>query len=321
MRLEEGRNEMSAVLDSPLGITTSFKLSTGPTPAWQAPRKISDFAQGIELQIGVKKSWITRKVQPEVVRLDDFYVSGFELGEDSAQIRLRKKPDLKDALVLRMWRQDTELFADVQRPEDDASEGLASPLDASDRAQVERLSQLLRAAAKEVVSHKERLLTVALDGTDVIEQDLVIAFVERLVHMFAPIVSEISRKSSNALELSLKREHDDGRREEVYLRKQELAKRVEPLSAPARSLFAPLGLTARPEAPPGHTPRPEQPVASSPRPEPPALTPRTPQPPTLTPRTPQPPASTPRPETSSVDITLEDDMDTVEGFRLDERGK
>jgi hypothetical protein len=191
------------------------------------------------------------------------------------------------------------------------------------------------------VAHKERLLSVTLDGADVVEQDLVIAFVERLVQMFSPIVSEIARKSSNATELSLKREHDDGRREELYLRKQELAKRIEPLTAPARGLFAPLGLAPRAEQPLAFTPRPEsvrlgrpsdQPTRPIARPEqPPANTPRpepvapTPQPAAAAPRPPPPPeppaAPGPRPEQSSVDISVDDELDTVEGFRLDESGR
>jgi hypothetical protein len=237
----------------------------------------------------------------------------------------------------------------VQRPDDDSSEGIPSPLDAADRAQVERLAQLLRAAAKEVVAHKERLLSVTLDGADVVDQDLVIAFVERLVQLFSPIVSEIARKSSNSSELSLKREHDDGRREELYLRKQELMKRIEPLSAPARGLFSPLGLAPRAEQPLAFTPRPEsvrlgrlsdqptrpiarpeQPAPQTPRPEPVA---QTPQPASAAPRPPPPPlpppppppeppsAPGPRAEQPSIDIAVDDELDTVEGFTLDERSR
>jgi hypothetical protein len=61
--------------------------------------------------------------------------------------------------------------------------------------------------------------------------------------MFAPIVAEIARRSPNALELSLKCETDGGRREELYLRKKDLVAKLEPLTPPARALFAPLALT------------------------------------------------------------------------------
>jgi len=241
MQLDGRQNELSAVFTNPLGIVTSFKLTTAAAPAWQAPRKVSEFAQGVDLQIGLKKSWITRKVQPEIVHLDDFYVGGFELADDSAEIRLRKKPDLKDSLIFTLHRKDTELLAEVQRPEEQPPESVA--VDGGDRPQIERLYQLLRTGVAEVLVHKERLLTAQLDGKDVFEQDLTIAFVERLIKMFAPIVGEISRRSTNNLELSLKQESDSGRREEVYLRKKDLASKLEPLPQSSRSLFAPFALT------------------------------------------------------------------------------
>jgi hypothetical protein len=244
MRLENGHNEFTAVFTNPLKIVTSFKLSTEQVPAWHTPRRVSDFAQGVDIQIGVKRSWITRKVQPEVVELDDFIISGFELSIDAAQIRLRKRPDLRDALVFRIRRIDGELHAEVQRLEEEAAgEGPPSAPDAPDRVQLERLWQLLRAAVNDLLFSKERLLSVELDGVDVFENDQVLPFVHRLIKMFAPIVQEISRRSPSSLELSLKTEDDHGRREEIYLRKQELLSKLQPLSANARAVFAPLALT------------------------------------------------------------------------------
>lgn len=242
MRLEGHHNELSAVFQNPLGITTSFKLSTAGAPAWQAPRKVSEFAQGVDLQIGVKKSWIKRSVQPEIVHIDDFYISGFDLNDDAAQIKLRKKPDMRDAFVFLLRRNDAELHAEVQRPDEEAVEGLPSTVDAQDRAQLERLWQLLRAGCSDVLVHKERLLTAELDGLDVFEHDKCIPFIERVIKILAPIVIEISRRSPNPLELSLKHENDSGRREELYLRKADLAGKLEPLGPASRAIFAPLAI-------------------------------------------------------------------------------
>jgi hypothetical protein len=244
MRHDNGYNEFSAVFTNPLKIVTSFKLTTAQVPAWSVPRKVSEFAQGLTLQVGVKKSWITRKVQPEVLLLDEFIVGGFELSGDAAQIRLRKKPELKDSLIFKLRRsEEAEILVEVVRPEDDPTlDGLSSIIDAPDRAQLERLWQLLRSSVNDVLLYKERLLSAEIDGGDVFEGERMLVFVKRVIKMFAPIVSEISRRSPNALELSLKHEHENGRREEIYLRKQDLVKRIEPLSPPARALFAPFAL-------------------------------------------------------------------------------
>jgi hypothetical protein len=178
--------------------------------------------------------------------LDEFIVGGFELSSDAAQIRLRRKPELKDSLIFKLRRsEDAEILVEVVRPEDDPTlDGLGSIIDAPDRAQLERLWQLLRSSVNDVLLYKERLLSAEIDGGDIFEGERLLVFIKRVIKMFAPIVSEIARRSSNSLELSLKHEHENGRREEIYLRKQDLVKRIEPLSAPARSLFAPFALTS-----------------------------------------------------------------------------
>jgi hypothetical protein len=67
-------------------------------------------------------------------------------------------------------------------------------------------------------------------------------FIERLLRLLAPTVNEIARRSPNASELSLKTEDDNGRREEIYVKKDELAAHIEPLGEREKALFLPLKL-------------------------------------------------------------------------------
>jgi hypothetical protein len=241
MRLVNGRNEMSALFLNADGIVSSFTLAASQVATWAAPRKVSDFAHGVDLSVGVKKSLFKRTVQPEVVHLDDYTIGGFELADDTCELRLRRKADQTDTLIFKLQRLDTELVAEVFR----AGEDGASHVDAQDRAQLERLWQLLRAGAAEALARKERLLSISIDGQDVFEHQLVMPFIQRLVTQLAPTVAEIGKRSPNAEELSLKHEDDSGRREEIYVRKQDLVAKLEPLSREARAVFAPLGLSLR----------------------------------------------------------------------------
>ena len=52
----------------------------------------------------------------------------------------------------------------------------------------------------------------------------------------------MARRSPNARELSLKREGSDGRREEFYLKRDQLIEALQPLPREGRAVFAPLGL-------------------------------------------------------------------------------
>lgn len=82
---------------------------------------------------------------------------------------------------------------------------------------------------------------------------------ERLLTVLAPTTLEVARRSPNQHELSLKREGDSGRREEFYLKRDNLLEGLQPLPREGRAVFAPLGLdswvpatTMRPpEAAPG----------------------------------------------------------------------
>jgi len=243
MRLAGHRNELSAIFTNADGIVTQFTLAASQVPAWQGPRKVSEFAHGVDLQVGIKKSWLKRTPQPEVVHLDDFYVGGFDLSDDAAEIRLRRRPEAADNLVFYLRREDTELLAEVRRPGEEEPEGMVSHVDPGDRAQLERLWQLLRTGVSEALTRKERLLSVTLDGKDIFEHDLVVPFIQRLLKQLGPTVAEIARRSPNPQELSLKHEDDAGRREEIYVKKQDLVSKLEPLDRESRAVFASLGLT------------------------------------------------------------------------------
>jgi hypothetical protein len=243
MSLVDGKNDVSAVFTHPDGIITAFTLSVAGSPAWQVPRKVSDFAGGVDLMIGVKKSLFKRTIAPEAVHLDEYILSGFDMTDDAAEIRLRRKiADPRDAFIFKLKRVDTEILAEVQRPTEVEAESGPPAVDSGDRQQLERLWQLVRAGVADVLAHKERLISVSLDGQDLFEQGLAIPFIERLLRLLSPTVNEIARRSPNASELSLKTEDDSGRREEIYAKKEDLAAHIEPLGEREKALFLPLKL-------------------------------------------------------------------------------
>jgi hypothetical protein len=237
-----GRHEMSAVFDNPDGIQTAFNLGAQKAAAWAAPRKVAELAQGIELMVGVDKSWLRGTVTPKQVNVDEWIITQFELADDAFALVLRRKLAEKEALQFTLRRTEAGLSGTVEHPGHANAEALSGQLGSSDLAALDRLWQALRLACRDVLEHKEQLLSLSLDGTPVFEGGLVIPFVVRLVTMFAPTVREIAKRSPNEFELSLKQESEGGRREEIYLRKEQLVSKLQPLSAIGREVFAPLGL-------------------------------------------------------------------------------
>ncbi len=240
---KEPTHEMSAVISFAEGIVVGYTLVGDALPEWRHPRKISEFAQGINLMVGAKKSWFKKSVQPELVALDDHILSGFELSDDAAFLRLRKRPELPDAYLFTVRRVDTNLLAEVQYVDDPEAQGqMPTAVDAGDRVHLERLWQILRKSVNPALEHKTRVVSIHLDGEEIFASDKVLALVTRLIKMLAPTVAEIARRSPNQQELSLKIEHDGGRREEIYVKKQDLVAKLIPLAPPEIQVFAPLAL-------------------------------------------------------------------------------
>jgi hypothetical protein len=206
---------------------------------------VRDFAQDVTLPVGVKRSLFKRTVAPETITLDDYVVGGFELRDDRCELRLRRRADAPDSIVFTVKRTEERLTAEVHHPDDaEAESGLPAVLDASSAAEVERLWQLVRAACGPVLVRKQRMSSLTLDGSTVVEHDLGTKVVSLVVEAIASVVSEIARRSPNAHELSLKVENDTGRREEIYLRKAQLVSSLSSVTPKERGVFDPLGLIA-----------------------------------------------------------------------------
>ena len=238
----EAHHEVRAVFDNPDGIQTAFTLSTAKSPAWLQPRKVSELVQGVELMVGIDKSWLRGTVSPKQVNVDDWIITQFDMSDDAFELTLRRRLAEKEALQFHVRRTEAGLGGMVQHPGVPGAESLPGTLSGADLAQLDKIWQALRLATRELIDHKEQLLAVNLDGQPVFEGGLVMPFIVRLVAMFAPTVREIAKRSPNEFELSLKMETDGGRREELYLRKEALVSKLQPLPSEGRAVFAPLGL-------------------------------------------------------------------------------
>ncbi len=242
LHLQDAGNVATAQVVNPEGIASAFALAVARVPGWQGPRRVGDFAHGLDLMVGLKKGFFSRTVQREILHIDDYLVAGLEIAERACELRLRRKAGERDALVFHLRREDGELRAEVSHPQEEGNEAMAAPVEIADLPHLSRLWDALRIAADALVDQKERLLSLRLEGEDVFENDLAIMLIERMIRFFGPTVHEIARRSPSPEELSLKVENDSGRREEIYVKKSELVAKVVALGDKERAIFAPLGL-------------------------------------------------------------------------------
>lgn len=253
------------VLSHPNELTTSFTIDV-QGGSWGAPRRIGQLVSGLTLQVGFKKAFLRSSLHPDVHTLDEFYVGDLELGPDSMELHLRRKSDAsRDAFVIELEVDDTGVSVAkvVKRDDKKGGESDAPHLsEPGDILLIEELAEAFRRETAPLLQRRQRLVFAHLDGHDVFERGLVRQLFERVVGRMAPIAAQVSAHSPNPAELSLKVEREGGRREEIYLRKQDLIDLVAPLPPEAQVLFDPLGFLARrtssPPGPPSAPPPPKR---------------------------------------------------------------
>src|SRR5262249_32403970 len=135
------------------------------------------------------------------------------------------------------------------------SQELAGPpfeVGEADSVKVLTFYEKLERAAVELTKSRKALAQVSLDNHALRDHENPAVLVERLVTSMAPVVQEIAWRSRSATELVLKRLLADDRREEIFVTKSELLKKLDPLPHNLRKVFDPLGLSE--EEPAGKVP-------------------------------------------------------------------
>jgi len=232
-------------------LTTSFTLDVLGDPTWSRPRKLGEISPGTTVQVGFKKAFLRSSLHPDVHTLDDFFVGDVELGPDSMELHLRRKYDApRDAYVVTVDVGDKgKILAKVTKGNDKRGEQDAPfTCQGEDIGKLAELAETMRRECAPLLSRKKRLVFAQLDDHDVFERMLVRPLFERIALRMAPVAAEVAKHSPNPSELSLKIERDDGRREELYLRKQELLDMVAPLPPEAQELFEQLAFMPRRKA-------------------------------------------------------------------------
>ncbi len=239
---KDHKSELGVVFRNHGDIVTGFTLTPGRHLAWASPRKVSEFVPTFDLTVGSKKSFFKGVVSAELVSLADYVVGRADVHDRGAEIALRKKAEVKDAYVFKLQKSSKGMTGEVERPDDPNAKSLSPTLELDDVLKLDTLAQRLREAFEPLFMERESVVCVDLDSKDVFKHQLGLPIVSRLVKTFAPLVEEITSRSPSDQELSLKLEDDNGKREELYLRRDDLLKKLQPLNAEGRGVFAPLGL-------------------------------------------------------------------------------
>jgi hypothetical protein len=224
--------------------------------AWDAPKRVADFMDSLTLEVGPRRSWLTRSVSLETRALDEYVIGSVRLEGDVADIGLRKKKGEPDTLSIHLAMINDRVQAQIVRAEDPSSVFDASHEDA---VKLRELWARLLGTARVELGARTAVRSVRIDGEEALDAAGAERLVARLMDVLRPIVAEVGKRSHSSRELSLKRTLEDGRREERYLDRDLLTKRLEGLVSEDRArvmalCLAPNARDSRPLFPMPHGP-------------------------------------------------------------------
>ena len=230
------KTAVEQTLEDKLSVT--YNIDTSGTKLSQ-PVKVSDLVGDLELQIGMKKKWISRDMTREIRRVTDYFIYEIRMSSTQADVRLKKKIDQPEASLILLINksQNDDVLAEILRNDGSTNGFFAVPKDAS---KLKQLWSSLQSESARLIDRKASVRALSIDGNDVFESLSEEEVVSRLTDRYIPVINEIARRSPSPNEYSLKLEHPDGKREELYLEKDvigEMVGRIEgPRSEPFQSL-------------------------------------------------------------------------------------
>ncbi len=220
-RFFDGQRYLDTIVVEPLeGIRLTLALSD-PEP--EVPRRLrSLLGKGNKIQVGTRLSRIRKIEEPVVATIDDMLLLDAERGPGRLRLQLAKKPGTTDIVRIELARNEDGLLAGrVTRGDGEAIE---SPI--HDRPVLKSLWQCLDKERSRILGCTAQLVELDLDGSRVEDAASTLAVAERVVDCHRSTVAMLARHSPNPAELTIKIETEAGKREEAWVRRDELAQHL-----------------------------------------------------------------------------------------------
>jgi hypothetical protein len=217
-----------------------LELEISPGQLLSSVVRVDKLMERLEVHAPESGGWLRKEVKLRPQRLDKEHITAFVHGGQETMIHLRTAADGSGVgydLVLRGDEQPVSL-----RRIGEAGDLSPFDLDETDSSKVRELRDKLREETEELVHTRKALVEATVGEISLVEERNPRQLIERLVATMAPVVQEIGRRSLSPSELVLKRQTGDGRREEIFVARADLRRKLRGLNEATRALFAPLGL-------------------------------------------------------------------------------
>ena len=262
---------------TPFGVIAMLDVEIPGAHLFGHVLRIDRVTERLEIMAPDAGGWLHKEIKMRAQRLEKLNVVDLTIGINESTMKLRANADGTGAGFDVSIRAEAPRVRATRIGESQEVAGPPFELSDADAGKVTGLYDKLEQAAVELTRKRKALAQVSLDNHALRDHENPAVLVERLISAMAPVVQEIAWRSRSATELVLKRLLADDRREEIFVAKTELVKKLEPLPPELRKVFEPLGLAEESTGPIARAT--QQPL---PRP---ATQPPVRKPPTLPPRT------------------------------------
>jgi hypothetical protein len=260
-------------MSTPFGVAASLDLDVPASHMFGRVIRVDRIIERLEVEAPDVGGWLHKEVKMRPQRLEKLHVIHLEFAIEERSAKLRAGADGSGPgfdIFVRAEGPEVKLARIGDRDAGDV------PFDVRDSDATSLLAFLdkLEAPALELLGHRKAVIEATLDDRPLRDHDGPGVLAERLITAVAPVTQEIARRSPSATELVLKRLVAGGRREEIFVTKADLRKKIAHLSPAQRALFDPLGIGEANGAAASHA----RPAGSA---QPSHAEPHVPEPPTL----------------------------------------
>jgi hypothetical protein len=229
------------VQDSEGEISCIFEIASSELIFWHDHVKAHDFVKNVEIPARMKKPFLKKELVPDIVSINDFYLSDLILSGKVLEVVFRRKLD-PAAERFRMEMDFTDQFSvEVYHAEEGGGEknikAVPELKSALNTLKLRELGEKIVEQTNYLYPKKRRLENLYLNGKDVLEENLVFELMQKVAEIFAPTVVEIKKRSPSEGELSLKAEDETGTRSEIYLKKSTVKEKLNAIKEKGDRLF------------------------------------------------------------------------------------
>jgi|GEM_PF-6460873 len=228
---------------APCSLATSFIAEVPDALLWSSTFQVGQLEPGLTLELLGKTGWLRKKRRPIAQPLHRYYITEVEMSSDYAMFILRrhdKKPSVGYKVVMRDDDDSAPTLSPIEAGNTEPGETLSLSGDSAVSLtslwnKIERDLHQLRGLRSKMASARFND-----EPVDRISEPGLIA--EAMLNAVAPIIREMRLRSRVPGELVLKRDLDDGRREELYVPRRILEAKYSTLPGKHKRYFESVGI-------------------------------------------------------------------------------